>query len=398
MSLYIGGRPTFQYKNLFGKPNQYRGTFPLNQKRYYYFFSARYALKAGIQALGMKPGDAVLLPSYNCWTEIDPFLHSNIKLSFYKVDKTLFVDLDDLVNKINSDVRAIVVTHFLGFPQPVNEIRKICRERSIFLIEDCAHAFLSSSNEKYLGSYGDFSIFSLLKTLPIPNGGVLLINNSDIIYKHDPQKPSLFSTLFYAAELLKHKSWGAKHFMKEHLVKLFYDGSYISLFSLRLLLAAFRKYVNPRGLYLVRPDSYLFVDSLCSWEISTLSKRIINGTDFERVKAIRRRNFEYLLEHFLKNDRGILPYRLLPPGVCPLFFPIILESSEKRNAVYSALRKRNVTTYPWWTRFHESVPWDDFPEAVYLKQRLFGLPIHQDLTLRHLDRLLEEFERAHGRI
>ena len=63
------------------------------------------------------------------------------------------------------NVKAILITHFLGFPQPIDEIKRICNERNLFLIEDCAHAFLSSYNGNPLGSYGDIAVFSLLKDI-----------------------------------------------------------------------------------------------------------------------------------------------------------------------------------------------------------------------------------------
>lgn len=127
-------------------------------------------------------------------------------------------------------------------------------------------------------------------------------------------------------------------------------------------------------------------------------KKIINKTDFEEIKIIRRRNFEYLLNYFHKNERGILPFHELPSGVCPLFFPIILESAEQRERLYRTLKERGVTSHPWWDRFHPEVLWDEFPDAVYLKTRLFGLPVHQDLTLKHLEHVIEEFEKAYTSI
>jgi dTDP-4-amino-4,6-dideoxygalactose transaminase len=81
-------------------------------------------------------------------------------------------------------------------------------------------------------------------------------------------------------------------------------------------------------------------------------------------------------------------------GVCPLFFPIIVENSLLRNNLYRILKSRGITTHPWWNRFHPAVPWDKFRDAVYLKERLLGLPIHQDLTFKHLDFLIKEFEKA----
>jgi len=395
MRYYISGKPVFHFRQIFGQECGEKSIFPLNQGKCFYYFSARYALAGGLTALELKSGDAVLLPSYNCGAEIDPILHSKIKPVFYKIGKNLLVDYDDLVKKVTEDVKAILVTHFLGFPQPVDQIKRICTEKNLFLIEDCAHALLSTYNGKPLGSYGDVSVFSLLKTLPIPNGGVLLINNRNISHNHFPENPNPFATSFYAAELLRYKTCGNKNLIKENGLNLLYGGVYFSLSSVRLLLAGFRKYVNPKGLYLVKPDSNLFVENLCSWGISGLSKRIIDRTNFEEIKNVRRRNFEYLLNYFHKNERGILPFNELPPGVCPLFFPIILESAEKSETLYTMLKNKGVVTHPWWDRFHPAVQWDEFPDVVYLKTRFFGIPIHQDLTLNHIDLMIGEFEKAY---
>jgi len=391
---YISSMPTLGFKYIFPKKANKEAIFPLNQKKCYFFFSARYAIASGIKVLGIGPHDVILLPSYNCGTEIDPILHLGIRPVFYKIGKNLLVDIDDLLKKITKDVKAILVTHFLGFPQRIDEIKKICVEKNLFLIEDCAHAFLSTNNGKYLGSCGDIGVFSLLKTLPVPNGGVLVINNKNIKHKHNPKKPSMFSTFFYTAEdLLQRKTSTNNH--RETVIRIFKRSLYLFSRSIKFYVAVFRKLFNHKGLYLVRPDSSLFVENLSSWGMSSLSKNIISNTDFEKVKNIRRRNFKYLLNHFLENEQMILPFRELPPGVSPLFFPIIIESAEKKEALYKTLKSKGISTNPWWVRFHPDVPWDEFPDAVYLIQKLFGLPIHQNLTLRHLDRVIEEFEKAY---
>jgi dTDP-4-amino-4,6-dideoxygalactose transaminase len=395
---YISGKPALHLGDLFQNNNKRNNIYPFDSEKCFYFFSARYALSALIKASGFKNGDGILVPSYNCGAEIDPILFYKLIPVFYKIKRDLSIDFEDLIKKINKKIKAILVTHYLGFPQPVHELRKICDDRKIALFEDCAHSFLSYYGNKPLGSYGDAAFFSLLKTLPVPNGGVLVINNKNINYNPYFLKPNFFATCFYAAELLRHKTMGNKNSFKENTLNLVYNGVYISMSSVRLMLAGFRKYFNPRGLYLVKPDSYFFIDELQSWGISDLGKRVINRTNFEEVKNFRRRNFEYLLKHFLKNERGILPFKELPSGVCPLFFPIVLESNEKRDRLYTILKSRGVTTHPWWDRFHPAVPWDEFPDAVYLKERLFGIPIHQDLTLKHLDFIMREFQEVRRNI
>ncbi|GLI39242.1 hypothetical protein GHYDROH2_27430 [Geobacter hydrogenophilus] len=86
-----------------------------------------------------------------------------------------------------------------------------------------------------------------------------------------------------------------------------------------------------------------------------------------------------------------LPFTELPEGVCPLFFPLIFEEEGKREIVHARMKERGITTYPWWDRFHPAVPWDEYPDAVYLKKHLFGLPVHQDLEPAMIERVLTEF-------
>ena len=303
MTAYISGRPSIHLKYILEKGKANDRIFPLNQNKIDFFFSARYALAAGIKALGIRSGDKVLLPAYNCGVEIDPFKYFDIQTIFYRIDRSLQVDLDDLLQRIEGGVKAILITHFIGFPQPINEIKRICTEKGLFLIEDCAHAFLSNTNGKALGSCGDISIFSLLKTLSVPNGGVLVINNQDITYRQNPEDPNLFSTIYYAAELLKNRTCLNNNSYGEKITQILGNGLYNSLTMVRMFLAGFRKYLHPRGLYLVRPDSYIFNENICSWGMSAMSKAILSQTDFERVKQIRRKNYQYLLKYFLENEK-----------------------------------------------------------------------------------------------
>lgn len=396
MNPYIGPRPTFPCRILLkGKEDRKNTVFPFNQKKCYYFFSGRYAIRAGIKALGIGPEDVILFPSYNCGVELDPFLRLNIKPTFYRIGKDLLVDLEDLQGKIDQNTKAIFITHFLGFPQPMNEIKEICRQKDLLLIEDCAHAFLSKDDKNFLGSYGDIAIFSIRKTLPIPDGGILLINRENIKQNQNNTIPELFSTYYFAMELLRYRTYKDKNSIREKCEKYFFYTLYNFFTLTRFWLRAYRKLFRVKRPYLMRPDSPDFVRDACTWTMSNLSKNIINVTNFEQVKAARRNNFEYLLDHFTRKNGPELIYKELPPGVSPLFFPILVESSIKRDRLYNSLKRRGVATHPWWQEFHEGVPWSDFPDAVYLKERLFGLPIHQDLTFGHLNQVLEEFEKAY---
>ncbi|MCK4825847.1 DegT/DnrJ/EryC1/StrS family aminotransferase, partial [bacterium] len=373
MNRYISGKPTFRLHQLLPKKNGESRAFPLNQNNSCFFFTGRYAFAGAIEALGLRRGDWILVPSYNCGVELGPLSYYDIEPVFYKINKDFLLDVDDLLGKITSRVKAVLVTHFLGFPQPVDQIKKICSERNLLLIEDCAHAFLSNYMERPLGSYGDAAFFSLLKTLPVPNGGVLILNRKDFSCTKRRQRPSRFSTLFSLAELIHAKTWDDDPDIKENILRVLHNGTYLTANYAKFLVAAFRKFFNPKALYLVRSDSYLFEEELVEWGISKSSMNILNNTDFDSIKSLRRRNFQYLFNHFLGSNHGILPLQQLSEGVCPLFFPVIVKDGEFRQKLYDLLKSRKVTTHPWWDRFHPQVPWEKFPDAVELKQRLFGL-------------------------
>lgn len=393
MELRIGGRPTAHILDYIRKSKHPKQMpFPFFHARSFFYFSSRYALADGIKVLGLRPGDTVLLPAYNCGIEIEPFHSFGIQVEFYRVDRSLRADLQDIRNRINGNIKALLVTHYLGFPQEIEQIRSACNENDTFLIEDCAHALLSSHNRQNLGMYGDIAVFSILKTLPVPNGGVLVVNNSEFKWQHQQLEPSHFSSAFYVTDLLRQKTMSRKGFATT-LESGIYGAFYQWMNVVKRGIAAARKIANTNGLSLARPDSYDFNKNLISWGMSEASQHIIAGTDMNRVKEVRRDNFNKYLRWFLtERPVGVtLPFTELPEGVCPLFFPLVFEDEGKRELVHAEMRGRGITTHPWWDRFHPAVPWDEYPDAAFLKKHLFGLPVHQDLNSEMIDRVLVEF-------
>lgn len=391
----IGGRPAAGPLLHLIKSAAYDLPFPFNSPGRRYFYSARYALAGGIRALGLKAGDGVLLPAYNCGVEIEPFSRLGIKPGFYRIREDLGIDVDDLRNRLDGNIKAVLVTHFLGFPQPVEEIRRICDDRKVYLIEDCAHALLSVRNGRYLGTFGDVAVFSLLKTLPVANGGILVLNNTDLSSPVNNVRPSRFSAFYYLADLWRQKtagSPGAAVFERPLVSALWLIAN-----VLKLGISASGKLTGKRTLSLTRPDSFSFIPDVMEWGISPSALNLVSNTDLLSVRDARRRNFNYLLERLkLPAWDGIfaLPAPVLPEGICPLFFPLIVEGREKREELYMSLKGAGITSHPWWDTFHPSVPWNEFPEAAYLKDRLFGLPIHQDIQPGHLERMLLKVEKV----
>src|SRR6185369_9961516 len=74
-------------------------------------------------------------------------------------------------------------------------VKEICAASNIMLIEDCSQALFSSCGGKQLVTFADMAMFSQRKTLPLPDGGALLVNNSKLAPKPPDKRPSEYVAL-----------------------------------------------------------------------------------------------------------------------------------------------------------------------------------------------------------
>ena len=106
--------------------------------------------------------------------------------------KAVFVDVDllsgnmlvsDLRKKISNKTRGIIPVHMAGFSCNMNEIKEICDDNNLILIEDCAHAIGTKFNDIHVGNYGITGCFSFYPTKQITTGegGMVISNDKNII-------------------------------------------------------------------------------------------------------------------------------------------------------------------------------------------------------------------------
>jgi selenocysteine lyase/cysteine desulfurase len=136
--------------------------------------SCRTAIALLAAASGLEPGDEVLLSAYNCGTEVDALLAAGLQVRCIECDEQGFLPIDRLKDEIGPRTRAIYVIHLFGWPHPLEEIDDWRKQRGLVLLEDCALALFSETDDGVpLGTCGDASVFSFPKTLPTPDGGAL---------------------------------------------------------------------------------------------------------------------------------------------------------------------------------------------------------------------------------
>lgn len=123
----------------------------------------------------------VLLPANICYAAVFPVLYSDNLPVFCDVDiHSGNVTLNNVKPYIN-DVSAMIVPHMYGNPNnEIQAIATLCKKHNVLLIEDCASAMGAKINDTFVGSFGDYSVFSTgySKTIDIGNGGILLSNHS----------------------------------------------------------------------------------------------------------------------------------------------------------------------------------------------------------------------------
>ena len=119
------------------------------------------AIYTAILALGLKPGDEIIVPGYTFIASIAPILFAGCIPILTEIDESLTIDPNDIECKISIKTKAIIAVHMLGVPCDMDNIMKIATKYKLHVIEDVAQANGASFQNKKLGSIGDFGTFSL---------------------------------------------------------------------------------------------------------------------------------------------------------------------------------------------------------------------------------------------
>ena len=138
---------------------------------------ARTALKLGLEALGAKPGQSILLPDYCCDVILHPLAELGLEVISYEVFDDLSPDWDKLNNIDAKNVFGIIMVHYFGQPQNIKKFQDYSQAKGVYLIEDNAHGYGGSYKGKCLGTFGEIGISSPRKILNIPLGGILYLQN-----------------------------------------------------------------------------------------------------------------------------------------------------------------------------------------------------------------------------
>jgi len=139
------------------------------------------ALFCALAALGIGPGDEVILPSFSWFSDYLAITNLGALPVFADIDETLNIDPDDFEKKITAATKAVIVVAYQGCAPKMDVIMEIANRHNIKVVEDIAQAFGAEYKGKKLGTFGHISVtsFQQNKVLSCGEGGMLLTYNEE---------------------------------------------------------------------------------------------------------------------------------------------------------------------------------------------------------------------------
>lgn len=145
--------------------------------------SATSGLIAAMGAIGISPGDEVIVPPYTMSASaMAPLFYGGIPVFVDIEDETFCLALDKVAAAITPRTKAILVVNLFGHPARLRALRALADKHKIALIEDNAQAVCAKEHDRWAGTIGHLGIFSfnVHKHLNIGEGGMVVTNDPNL--------------------------------------------------------------------------------------------------------------------------------------------------------------------------------------------------------------------------
>jgi len=140
------------------------------------------ALHLSMLAIGIKPGDEVIIPAMTFASTASVVIHAGGVPVFADCEKdTMNIDPADIERKISPKTKAIIPVHFAGRACNMDAIMDIAKKHNLKVVEDCAHAIETEYHGKNAGTFGDLGCFSfyVTKNIVTGEGGMAITDNEN---------------------------------------------------------------------------------------------------------------------------------------------------------------------------------------------------------------------------
>ena len=297
------------------------------------------ALHLAILALDLEPGDEVIVPALTFVADANVVRMAGAIPVFADCESidNWNVGVESIRERITGRTRAVICVHYAGYACRMNELRDLCDENALALIEDVAHAPGGTYGDRPLGTIGDFGCFSFFtnKNLSVGEGGMVAVGDADL----DARIRFLRSHGMTTLTLDRHEGRAIS-----------YD--------------------------VVQPGLNYRIDEMrAALGLVQLTKL----GDSNRRRADLTARYDSLLDGLAGVQR---PFRDYEPGLNTYhIYPVILDAALDRDATIAALRKRGVQasihypTIPGFAAYSNDDP-AATPLATDIAQRELTLPLY----------------------
>lgn len=355
--------PPFSWQGWLGRKHAAAGSAFLHGGES--FIQSRYALAEAMRRAGVRPGTRVLLPAFHCRAIVEPVLYLGAQPCFYPAGADLSPDfpaLPSLVSEDGAPLAAMVLTHYFGFPNALDEAERFCAAHGIALIEDCAHALYGRAGERLLGTVGSYATASIWKFLPARDGALLLDNTGEIPAPR-PAQPLLAEVKALATLL---QGW-RRHANQRHGLPAI-DAPALC---------------EQAGLVAAQPKLQVPEPGLKEFSPELATTAALRSSRWLGVHAAHARVAERRRAHYLQWLEGMRPvpgvrplFPHLPEGVVPYAFPLLIDAA---GMGFHRLKMAGIPLWRW-----EDMAVTDCAISRDYRIRLLQLPCHQELSAEEL--------------
>jgi perosamine synthetase len=198
------------------------------------FAAGRVALSACIHALGLGPGDEVIVPGYTCVVVANAFDFAGVRPVWADIELDSYgLDADDFVRRIGPRTRAVVVQHLYGLvSRDFERVLELARARGLAVIEDCCHATGARFRGRRVGNFGQVAFYSSerSKIFSTNSGGIAVCNDAALARRMEDyyRQAALPDAAWTAARLVDligthYRRHQADHPLRSSLAQLLFD-------------------------------------------------------------------------------------------------------------------------------------------------------------------------------
>jgi perosamine synthetase len=343
-----------------------------------HYARGRYALYEAYRLAGIGESGALFAPSYHCSTMLDPALRLKAEIDFYPLNADLSPQLEAISAKLRAQTRpikALLATHYFGFPHEFAPLAALCELYGVTLIEDCSHTLFAPtevsarSTQNAVGETGRFGIASPYKFYPSEDGGLLWFNDESGHAAAPQHAPAA------VAELRALRS----SFQRNRTNRLALDTDRIGP-DLQVAQAQEKSLGHDTK----KPGDSLsiFYQPAEEGQQSLASSQwIFRHTNVTRLASARRENYRYWLDAVagLAACKTLLPQ--LPADCVPYMFPLLIDSPQQH---FHLLKLLGLPVWRW-----DEMAVSGCAVAAKYRLSLLHLPCHQELAPAQMDWMVQ---------